>query len=74
MASTIAKANIATENGVRVWLCPNCGKKMAELHGSRVTIKVGSTTISLRTPEIEQTCPRCGECSEVESNGLGVGN
>lgn len=65
MPTLVAKAKIVTENGVRVWLCPNCDKKLAELHGTRVTIKAGSTIISLRTPEIEQTCPRCGECSEV---------
>lgn len=65
MVNTVAKAKIVSENGVRVWLCPNCNKKLAEFHGTRVTIKAGSTIISVRTPEIEQTCPRCGECSEV---------
>lgn len=68
--STVTTAKICTENGVRVWLCPNCGKKLGEFHGTRVTIKVGSTIISLRTPEIEQTCPRCGECSEVRNVGM----
>lgn len=66
MASVIAQGKITNERNVRVWRCPNCNQKLAEIHGTRVVIRVQSTTITLRTPEIEQTCPRCGECSEVE--------
>lgn len=61
------EAKIIVEHGVRTWRCPNCGLKMAELHGTRVVIKAGQAIISVRTPEIEQTCPRCGECSEVRA-------
>ena len=69
MATMVAAADIRQENGVVVWLCPNCGKKMAEMHGDRVTVRSGSTMISLRGRNIEQTCPRCGQCSEVIQNG-----
>ncbi len=65
MSTMIATAKITDEHGVRVWRCPNCNQKLAEIHGSRIVIRAGQAIISVRTPEIEQTCPRCGACSEV---------
>ncbi len=67
MQPAIAKAKITNEHGVKTWRCPNCEMKMAEFHGTRIVIKAGQGIISIRTPEIEQTCPRCGECSEVRA-------
>lgn len=65
MVIVLATARIANEHGARVLRCPNCDQKLAEMHGARIVIKAGQTTVSIRTREAELTCPRCGACSEV---------
>jgi hypothetical protein len=58
--STIAPATITTEAGHTWWMCPACGKRLAELVGDRVVIRSGREQWSFPVRNQPETvCPRC---------------
>ncbi len=66
MAETVA-SRIETRGGQRSWLCGNCGRKLGEIIGDRVVIRIGARELRMpiqKTPE--QDCPRCGQPSTLE--------
>lgn len=59
-------ARIERRNGHRMWLCPNCGKPIGEILGSRLVIRVNRRTLTYPlTQGIDQTCPMCGAVSQI---------
>jgi len=59
-------AKLTQEAGHTWWLCPSCGRKLAELIGDRVVIRQGHGEWSMpRRNEPETTCPRCHASSEL---------
>lgn len=60
----VPDAKVVTQAGHTWWCCPNCSKKLAEIVGKRIIIRIGATMISLGThtnPDV--TCPKCGASS-----------
>lgn len=57
-------AKIVNVGGCKVWHCPNCDQKLAEIVGSRVVIRIKERMISLSSnAEPDQVCWRCGTTS-----------
>jgi hypothetical protein len=60
MNTCIAPATIRIEAGHTWWLCPSCGKRLAEIVGDRVVIRQGRSQWSMPVRNQPETvCPHC---------------
>lgn len=66
---TLYPARIVERFGRRYWVCPNCGRTLAEMMAGRVIIKVHNRVIGFPAhAAMDQTCPRCGTVSVLDDD------
>jgi hypothetical protein len=65
---TILPAKIIEADGRRFWHCPSCGKRLGEIVGERVVVKIGERWFTMKVQaQPDQGCGRCGTVSVVEA-------